>query len=264
MGRPGYRDGQKEYSMEIKTLQSELEELYRLTMVYEFHKATYEQHIESLKEKYALLLQETARACDRSEDAMEAVAGHIPQYVFQELQRETSRRKRDIKALDHKMNMVSFFVPLMGEMPSENAKAVTGRMVEFWNAKMPEYKIGHSDYDGIRGGFRKGVFCYITTAVCESLDKPDDCYELTMLRKYRDEYLMSSESGKEIVEEYYNIAPTIVKRISRQENAGEIYRGIWEDYLNPCIRMIEENRKEECKGRYIEMVRKLEKEYLYS
>ena len=31
--------------MEIKALQSELEELYRLTMVYEFHKTTYEQYM---------------------------------------------------------------------------------------------------------------------------------------------------------------------------------------------------------------------------
>ena len=250
--------------MEIKVLQSELEELYRLTMVYEFHKTTYERHMESLKERYAGLLQETARVCDESEDIMGTVAGHIPEYVSKELQRETSRRKRDMKALDHKMNMVSFFVPLMGEMPSENAKAVTGRMVEIWNTKMPEYKIGHSDYDGIRNGFRKGMFCYITTAVCESLNKPDDCYELTTLRKYRDEYLLSTESGREIVEEYYNIAPTIVKRIGRQDDAGEIYRGIWDEYLSPCIHLIEKGRKEECKDRYSEMVRKLEKEYLYS
>lgn len=250
--------------MEIKALQSELEELYRLTMVYEFHKTTYEQYMESLKERYAGLLQETARACDESENSMEAVAGCIPEYVFKELQKEPSKRKRNMKALDHKMNMVSFFVPLMGEMPSENVKAITGRMVEIWNTKMPEHKIGHSDYDGIRCGFRKGVFCYITTAVCESLNKPDDCYELTMLRKYRDEYLLSTQSGQKIVEEYYNIAPTIVKRISRQDDAGAIYRGIWEDYLSPCIRLIEEGRKEECKNRYSEMVRMLEKEYLYS
>ena len=99
------------------------------------------------------------------------------------------------------------------------------------------------------------MFCYITTAVCESLNKPDDCYELTTLRKYRDEYLLSTESGREIVEEYYNIAPTIVKRIGRQDDAGEIYRGIWDEYLSPCIHLIEKGRKEECKDRYSEIGR---------
>ena len=250
--------------MEIKVLQSELEELYRLTMVYEFHKTTYEQHMESLKERYAGLLQETARVCDESEDIMGTVAGHIPEYVSKELQRETSRRKRDMKALDHKMNMVSFFVPLMGEMPSENAKAVTGRMVEIWNTKMPEYKIGHSSYESIKGGFKKGIFCYITTAVCRSMNKPDDCYELNALRAYRDGYLSETEEGRRIVEEYYNIAPTIVKRIDREAGADDIYRGIWEEYLSPCIRLIEDDKKEECKELYVTMVRSLEKKYLYS
>ena len=250
--------------MEINRLQKELTDLYRTTMDYEFRKATYDNRMNSLRKIYEELLEETASACDGSDEALESLAACVPEYAAGDLAGQPSKRKRELKSLDHKMNMVSYFLPLMGLAPTEKAQQLTQRMVEIWNEKMPEYKIGHSDYDGIRGGFRKGVFCYITTAVCESLDKPDDCYELTMLRKYRDEYLMSSESGKEIVEEYYNIAPTIVKRISRQENAGEIYRGIWEDYLNPCIRMIEENRKEECKGRYIEMVRKLEKEYLYS
>ena len=93
---------------------------------------------------------------------------------------------------------------------------------------------------------------------------PDDCYELTTLRAYRDGYLSGTEEGRRIVEEYYNIAPTIVKRIDRQENADEIYRGIWDEYLRPCIRLIEKDEKEECKELYITMVRSLEKEYLYS
>lgn len=250
--------------MEIEKLWSELEELYRLTMVYEFHKTTYEQRFESLKERYRQLLEKTAHTCDQSEHCRGEVAKHIPRYVSKELQREPSRRKRDIKALDHKMNMVSYFVPLMGEIPSDNAKAFTDEIVEEWNSRMPEYKIGHSDYHAIKNGFRRGMFCYITTAVCQSLNKSDDCYELSALRKYRDEYLLSSESGREIVKEYYNIAPTIVKRIDRQPHSRDIYRKIWEDYLNPCICLIEENKKEECKNRYVDMVRKLEKEYLYS
>ena len=129
---------------------------------------------------------------------------------------------------------------------------------------MPKYKSALSTYEGIRDGCTRGMFCYSTTAVCRSLDKPDDCYELTALRQYRDEYLLSFESGKSLVEEYYNIAPTIVKRINRQKNAGEVYRGIWDRYLSPCIRLIEEDKKEECREVYSQMVRKLEKEYLYS
>ena len=111
-------------------------------------------------------------------------------------------------------------------------------------------------------GLKRGLFCYITTAVCRSLDKPDDCCELTALRKYRDEYLLMSDGGRKLVEEYYNIAPTIVKRINKEKDAGEIYRGIWQDYLSPCIRLIEEDRNEECREVYSRMVRRLESDYM--
>ena len=250
--------------METDKILQELTDLYKVTLEYEFHKSSYEKYIESLKEKYAQLMEETAELCDRTDNGMELIAGCIPEYVCGELEKIGSKRKRDMRALDFKLNMVSFYVPLIGEIPSLQAKDLTKRMVDVWNEKLPEQKIGHSTYEGIKGGFKKGLFCYITTAVCRSMDKPDDCYELNTLRAYRDGYLAESKDGHEIVEEYYNIAPTIVKRIDRQENADEIYRTIWEKYLNPCISLIEENRNEECKDLYISMVRRLEKEYLYS
>lgn len=250
--------------MAADTLQKELIGLYKTTLGYEFDKVSYATRMEALKETHARLLAETAHACDTSEEERERLAAAVPEYVAGQLAAESSRRKREMKSLDHKMNMVSYFVPLMGEIPSEYSKAFTERMVEIWNERMPGNKIGHSTYEGIQGGFRRSVSCYITTAVCRSLDKPDDCYELTTLRNYRDGYLLASDTGKDLVEEYYNIAPTIVKRISRQPDAGEIYRGIWEDYLSTCIRLIEEDRKEECRELYTQMVRSLETRYLYS
>lgn len=48
------------------------------------------------------------------------------------------------------------------------------------------------------------------------------------------------------------------------DNAGAIYQEIWERYLNPCVKLIEENRQEECREVYSDMVRSLEKKYLYS
>lgn len=248
--------------MEINRLQKELTDLYRTTMDYEFQKATYDNRMDSLRKTYEELLEETATACDASEAALESLAACVPEYVAEKLAVQPSRRKRELRSLDHKMNMVSYFLPLMGLAPTEKAQRLTQRVVEIWNEKMPEYKIGHSTYDGIRGGFKKGLFCYITTAVCRSLGKPDDCYELTVLRKYRDGYLLMSDGGRELVEEYYNIAPTIVKRINREKDAGEIYRGIWQDYLSPCIRLIEEDRNEECREIYSQMVRRLEKDYM--
>ena len=250
--------------MDTDRLLEKLRKLYILTLDYEFHKSSYAKYMDSLRSNYADLLQEAADVCDRTDDGAERIAACIPEYVCGELDQISSKRKRDLKALDHKMNMVSYFVPLMGEIPSLQAKGLTERMVELWNEKMPEYKIGHSTYESIKGGFKKGIFCYITTAVCRSMHKPDDCYELAALRAYRDGYLSETEEGRHIVEEYYNIAPTIVKRIDREDGADEIYQGIWDEYLSPCIRLIEEDKKEECKELYVTMVRSLEKKYLYS
>ena len=250
--------------MEINVLKEQMITLYKETMTYKFDKETYESEIEKLKKKYRDLLNDIAEACESSEEIPGELISCIPDYVSEELRTAGSKRKKELAALDHKLNMVSFFMPLIGEAPSDRAKELTRQTADAWNKKMPGNKIGHSTYESINGGFRRGLSCYISTAVYRSLNKPDDCYELTTLRKYRDEYLLSTQSGQKIVEEYYNIAPTIVKRISRQDDAGAIYRGIWEDYLSPCIRLIEEGRKEECKNRYSEMVRMLEKEYLYS
>lgn len=251
-------------SMDINELREELIVLYNDTMTYKFDKETYVSEIKKLKKKYSGLLNDIAEICTASEPVPQEIISCIPEYVSSELRAIGSKRKKELAALDHKLNMVSFFMPLIGEAPADNAKEVTKQMADEWNRKMPGNKIGHSTYESINNGFRRGISCYISTAVYRSLDKPDDCYELTTLRNYRDSYLMSSEEGREIVKEYYNIAPTIVKRIDKKTDADDIYRGIWEQCLSPCIHLIEENKNEECRVLYSTMVRKLEKEYLYS
>lgn len=54
-----------------------------------------------------------------------------------------------------------------------------------------------------------------------------------------------------------------MKHINRAENSREIYASIWEEYLSPCLHLIEEDRKEDCQVLYTKMVRNLEKEYFY-
>jgi hypothetical protein len=74
-----------------------------------------------------------------------------------------------------------------------------------------------------------GVSCYLTTACCEYKGLPDDCEELTILRKFRDEYV-----SKELTAEYYRVAPSIVAKI-RNSN-------VWMEYVydtvKRCVRYI--------------------------
>jgi hypothetical protein len=101
---------------------------------------------------------------------------------------------------------------------------------------------------------QQGSGCFITTAVCDSLEKPDDCYELTTLRHYRDMWLKFQPGGEELVKEYYEVAPRMVERINTLPDKDTIYSGLWKDYIQPCVKHIETHEYEPCKERYIEMV----------
>lgn len=203
----------------------------------------------------------------REEEGKEAVilelAGIIPTYVNDKLAKVAQKRKRDLLILDYNMALVTYVLPIINYGDGEYRKTISEKIVELWNNNISNVAIQNATYESITQGFKQRL-CYITTAVCENLGKPDDCYELELLRNYRDEYLLEEEAGKDIVKQYYNIAPTIVKQIDKRDDAKEIYNKIWTDYLAPCIHLIEEDKKEACKEVYSNMVRNLQKKYIYS
>ena len=108
---------------------------------------------------------------------------------------------------------------------------------------------------------KKGL-CFITTAVCEFYEKPDDCYELTTLRRFRDQWLVSQEDGKELIQRYYAIAPQIVEMIDKSNDREMIYKKIYEEYIEPCLRLVELSLFVPCKKLYIEMVNTLSNKYI--
>ena len=109
---------------------------------------------------------------------------------------------------------------------------------------------------------KKSGGCFITTAVCENFGKPDNCYELTTFRKFRDGWLSSQPDGKNLIAEYYSIAPAIVNKINRLPDASKIYDDIREKYLAPCLKLIEQGNNQSCKRLYVEMVTSLKKKFL--
>lgn len=79
-----------------------------------------------------------------------------------------------------------------------------------------------------------GGGCFITTAVCESEGLADDCETLTILRKFRDEYMLRNPSLARFVKTYYQIAPGIVEHLDsladgKREYAYFILRTIYID-----------------------------------
>ena len=64
-----------------------------------------------------------------------------------------------------------------------------------------------------------------------------------------------------MVHEYYDVAPSIVKHIGRRADAAQIYEDIWQQYLSPCIQLIENEQREECVDLYRQMVYELKDQY---
>ena len=73
-----------------------------------------------------------------------------------------------------------------------------------WSAnheKCPAYKAASS-----------GSICFITTACVTSLGCPDDGYELTAFRKFRDKWLKLQPNGVSVIEKYYAVAPQSTRK----------------------------------------------------
>ena len=231
-----------------------------------FSKDTYEESFKSLYQQYHTLLDELEMEYEKAEDKdifLNEVSGYLPEKMHKVLAVADSKRKKEKILVDYNMGMATFIIPLLRYSRKDCHEQIVDRMMERWNDNGLSLKLGKSSYEEIKAGFKNGL-CYITTAVCESLGRPDDCYELNLLRNYRDTYLSSIEEGKQIVMEYYDIAPTIVNRIRHRDNSSEVFRGIWNDYLQSCVKMIEQNQMEKCRECNISMVRDLQKKYLYS
>lgn len=230
-----------------------------------YSKTEFPAAFEKIHKRYADVFAKINKMIEESSEKEELateIASYIPDYVESKVDMKQSKRKLETIFVDYNMKLVIFILPMFNYEYTEEGKLVSERLVSIWNERFPA-NIGNSGYDQINEGFKKRL-CYITTAVCQSLEKPDDCYELETLRKYRDQYLLGEGNATELVQEYYDVAPTIVKRINQSVNNREIYNSIWSRYLSPCIGLIEEDKNEECKQLYTEMVRELQKTYLYS
>ncbi len=95
-------------------------------------------------------------------------------------------------------------------------------------------------------GSAQGGLCFFTTAACEYMGLPDNCVELQTLRTFRDRFV-----PKDIVEQYYKIAPNILKKIKEPE-----LQYIW-SVVNKCIDLINNQLYISALNNYQQMVKQL-------
>lgn len=101
---------------------------------------------------------------------------------------------------------------------------------------------------------KPGSNCFITTAVCGTLGLPDDCRQLRALRKFRDEFMESTEEGVDLVIRYYDLAPRIVEVLDVMPEGKFHYNYMLTNFIEPALLHIANGRNEEAQGVYCAMV----------
>lgn len=229
-----------------------------------FKKSLYPEAFQTYLRRYINVIDAIEQVYLKSEtpdeEWLDKLADRLIEQASVQLERIPKKGKRNEQLINYNMILAVYTFPAILEQKGQSAEPLTDRIVEKWNTAF-QTTVGKANYEKIEAGFHRKL-CYITTAVCESQGKADNCYELELLRNYRDQYLLSTPEGEALVEEYYNIAPTIVSRIGRLEAPAQVYEEIWQKYLSPCVKLIEAGKEEACRERYMAMVYELKGRYM--
>lgn len=178
---------------------------------------------------------------------------------LEENHKALTSRAREVE--DAKYTLCLFLIPMIRKQRLAISEPLAQAIYVQWQKVYPKYPFSLMTYETIAEGFQKRKLCFITTAACECMGKPDDCPELMAFRAFRDGYLSLCPDGEALIREYYNVAPGIVTAIRTAGEAGE-FRRIWSEYLAPCYAAISRGENEACKKTYTRMVQAMERKYL--
>jgi len=233
-----------------------------------FTKASYASSFEQYVQNSISILQPAERYYSLSVENMEKVTEETTQALIEVIDRTILETKGGIinstkgKLIDqYRFFLTVYTIPMICYLKYSISEPLADRILEKWCKEYPEYAFNKGTYEILAGGFERKGFCFITTAVCETMDKADNCEELTAFRKFRDTHMQRTKERRALVEEYYQIAPVIVASIDMRPDCKKKYEYIWREYLQPCLEDIKENCLDQCEKHYISMVRDLKKEY---
>lgn len=202
----------------------------------------------------------------RKKQSMEEIVECLFRAAKEKIDAVKGRTKRENLRLNLNLYMVSYFLPAIIAYqnqcggPKEDREKLTKAICDKWSEGFGQ-QIQAADYESIQNGF-KNKLCFVTTAVCQGLKKPQNCREIVLMKHYRDDYLANLEDGDALIREYYDIAPTIVKRIAKEAFPEEKYRYLWNAYISKCVSFVENGEKERCRDLYETMMSELKEEYM--
>ena len=104
--------------------------------------------------------------------------------------------------------------------------------------------------------------CFLTSACVEAEGLPDNCHELSVLRRFREEYLRKIPGGPDEIAEYYFVAPQIVEAIKLRKDALDVFKSIYTEVIKPCVEMIERGENDKAHKLYRASVEQLQLSFL--
>lgn len=107
-----------------------------------------------------------------------------------------------------------------------------------------------------------GGGCFLTSACVRAMGLGDRCDELETLRAFRDGYLMDLPEGKDLVQEYYAIAPEIARRMDASRGSDQAYLELYESLVVPSVRLVKEGKPDQALEHYRAVVERLRGHYL--
>ncbi len=225
---------------------------------------TYNTYLAGISETYLVLDRYLCAAPERRD----AVLDEMVRLFLREWEdyhnnsgKRRSKHAVEKRMFENKLTLAFYTVPAIRGLDLSISEDYTHRLQEAFVQAYPKNIFEVATYEDISGGFRKRKLCFITTAVCELDGKPDDCAELTAFRAFRDGWLSETEAGRALVDEYYEIAPSIVQIMTRCDDANAVGRKLRETYLDLCYSDLQAGRYASCRDRYISMVNDLKSRY---
>lgn len=101
---------------------------------------------------------------------------------------------------------------------------------------------------------QKSKKCFITTAAVEYAGEADDGPTLTILRNFRDDFVIRHDP--EGVASYYREAPGIVKKLKADPVHKAIFTMLYQDYILPAVELIKAGRNTDAYYKYVDLFNK--------
>ncbi len=221
-----------------KKVKSVLDENMRLES--DLSKITYQKHFSNFLEQEEGLYRsiiEMRAGFETKETFDESFAKDFVKEVQKQVDATPKARFKCHCILDYAFSFTTFFVPAFYQIDEQVCKYVVKACVAEWNRAFPDYPLRACPK---KQTIKKRENCFITKVACETLGKTAACPALDAFRQYREQYLLHLPEGPGLVQQYRDIAPSIIKHIEKSGRAKQIYADMWERYLKLSYEKIQQ------------------------